>query len=286
VNATLARLEEVVCTVPDPTVDRDALLVFADPTSHATQCLARRLSQQREWCRLSIGDLLPGLSILESRSFTDRLNRRASNGLAREGIRTWGALGRMTPGSLLALSGIGPDTVDEILIVALGEWARAYLAADDSNGFSTKGSHDIGKGPRADPLASPSETEALDALLGRVPDPLTDHQLLMTLRDRDHRNTEWLAIRLHTDKDLQRWPLRELLPGLDLIDAPTFSDRLSVRAANCVLRAEVGTLGALAQMTPASILGLPNLGPKTGEEILAALISEWTSAYLRRWGGH
>lgn len=284
-NITLARLEEVVCAVPDPTIDRDALLVLRDPTSNATQRLARRFCQQREWCRLSIGDLLPGLSIVESRSFTDRLNRRASNGLAQEGIRTWGALARITPSSLLALPGIGPGTVDEILIVALGEWAWAYLSADDSNGFLARGGHDIGNRPTADSLTSLPEAEALDALPGRVPDPLTDHQLLVTLCDRDHRNTKWLATRLHTDKDLQRWSMRELWPGLELIDAPAFSDRLSVRAANCVLRAEVGTLGALAQMTPASILGLPNLGPKTGEEILAALIAEWASAYVRQSGG-
>jgi hypothetical protein len=120
----------------------------------------------------------------------------------------------------------------------------------------------------------------LESLVYIVPDPAADRDVLLELRDPAGAAARRLAERLHTESEWRNSPLRELLPGLSLIDAPNFSIQLSVRAANPILRVGAGTLKGLAGMTPAAILALPRIGEKTAEEVLATAVSEWASAYL------
>jgi Bacterial RNA polymerase, alpha chain C terminal domain len=75
--------------------------------------------------------------------------------------------------------------------------------------------------------------------------------------------------------------LHQLMPGLGLVQSPTFMDRLSVRAANSLARAGVSRFASLGPRTPAEIQTAPHVGPGTLEEILAAVAVEWASAYLR-----
>lgn len=96
-----------------------------------------------------------------------------------------------------------------------------------------------------------------------------------------HRLVEHLQVR----KDWQQMPLRELFPGLDLVESPEFLDRLSVRAMNCIVRAGAPSPSTLAAMTPASLNTVPDAGVKTVKEILAAVVREWASAYLGRMRG-
>lgn len=126
----------------------------------------------------------------------------------------------------------------------------------------------------------PTSLEKLECLVCAVPDPSADRDALLELRDSTSAVAQGFAERLHTEGEWRSFPLRELLPGLSLITAPNFSIRLSVRAANPILRVGAGTLKALAGMTPAAILSLPHIGKKTAEEILAAAVSEWAAAYL------
>jgi Bacterial RNA polymerase, alpha chain C terminal domain len=107
---------------------------------------------------------------------------------------------------------------------------------------------------------------------------------LLELRDPDSNEASGLIAQLHTRDEWRQCLLRELLPGLDLVDSPSFSDRLTSRAANSLARAGASTLGSLAAMTPAAIYSLPNVGRKTTEEILASIVREWASAFLRRNG--
>lgn len=70
------------------------------------------------------------------------------------------------------------------------------------------------------------------------------------------------------------------MPGLGLVEATDFSVRLSVRAANCLGRAECITLSTLAALTPEKILDLPSVGTNVAEEIFSVAASEWAASYL------
>jgi hypothetical protein len=176
----------------------------------------------------------------------------------------------MTPSELLNLSGFGATTVEEVLLAAVAEWASAYLheAEDDAD----------------DTSLHRTRRELVQELIGRVPDPESDRQLLLALRDPDDPSTQRLARRLHTDVDLRCRPLRELLPGLGLVESQAFSSRLSVRAFNGLGQAGACTLRALAGMTPSALLALSDVGVKVAEETLAVAIAEWASAYLDMMG--
>lgn len=120
----------------------------------------------------------------------------------------------------------------------------------------------------------------LRELLGQAPNPHAAQQQLSILCEADNADTRWLIASMLGDDDLRERSLRELLPGLGLVESPHFAIRLSVRAANCLARAEISTLAALAGMTPASIYALPEVGVKTTEEILLVAVDEWASSYL------
>ncbi len=123
--------------------------------------------------------------------------------------------------------------------------------------------------------------EALECLIGKTPDPIADRQLLSELRNPTNPFVSKLVTELHTREEWQHASLRELLPGLDLVDSLSFTDRLSVRAANCVARAGASIMTSLAALSPWEIFRMQNVGRKTIEEILSAVIFEWASAYLR-----
>jgi hypothetical protein len=144
------------------------------------------------------------------------------------------------------------------------EWAATYLRAEAVSGGD------------AMEIASESSME----LIGRAPDPIAAADLLSRLRKVDDQETQELAKRMHEDGALRYLPLRQLLPGVGLVESPGFSVRFSVRGANCLARAGSSKLSALAGLTPAEILALPEIGVKTGEEILAIAISEWAASYL------
>lgn len=118
------------------------------------------------------------------------------------------------------------------------------------------------------------------SLVRTVPDPEGDRETLRELRDSGGAAAKELAERLLDSEAWRNLPLGQLLPGLALIEAPNFSIRLSVRAANPLLRADLATLRALATWAPASLLGLPGIGKGLAEEVLAIVVSEWAAAYL------
>jgi len=122
--------------------------------------------------------------------------------------------------------------------------------------------------------------EKLEQLIGAVPNPVVDRDALLALRDPANPVTRALAARLHTNAEWSSLPLRDLLPGLSLIAAPNFLIRLSLRAANPLLRVDLGSLKVLAARTPDEILLAPHIGTETIEEILAVALSEWAMAYL------
>lgn len=263
---TLGQLEDLVYAVPDPQADRAALLALADPTSPPARRLAGQLRTKSDWRRSPLRELLPGLTLINPTSFSDYLGTRTVVSLARADIHTWAALGNMSPDGLLLLDGIGKTAAEEILLAAAGEWASAHLRSAQS--------------PRSDQEPLPRPHGDLRDLLGRAPDPTADRQLLSMLRDPTDPDTRWLVERICTESDLRCLLLRELLPGLGLGESPHFSIRLSVRAANCLARVNVTTLTALAGMTPAAILEMPEVGLKTVEEILLVAVDSWAVSYL------
>lgn len=113
------------------------------------------------------------------------------------------------------------------------------------------------------------------------PDPRSDRDLLAALRDPASGATQSLAEYLRTDEACRSSPLRELLPGLLLVDAPNFTIRLSERAVNPLLRVGVGSVRSLARTTPDELGQVPLIGTKVAREILAVTLSEWAAAYLR-----
>lgn len=213
-----------------------------------------------------MGELLPGLALVDSALFRLRLGARAANVLARAGIGSWAALAGSTPAELFSLSGIGNEAVKEILRAALSEWAAAYLQAVQNGGEAAS--------------AQGTAPEQLQGLIGRAPDPIAERELLRRLLNPDDAGAQQLVKRLHEDEALRHLQLRQLLPGVGVAESPAFSIKLSVRAANCLGRADSDRLSALAGMTPADILELPEVGVKVAEGILAVALSEWAAAYL------
>jgi hypothetical protein len=136
----------------------------------------------------------------------------------------------------------------------------------------------------------PGQLKKPESLVRAAPDPEGDKETLLELRNAGSPQAKVLAERLLSDEVWRGLPLGELLPGLPLVDAPNFSIRLSVRAANAILKADLATLRAMATRAPVDLLALPSLGQKTVEEILATVVSEWAAAYLgedeKSQGGH
>jgi hypothetical protein len=126
----------------------------------------------------------------------------------------------------------------------------------------------------------PKQLKKPGSLVRTAPDPESDRKALLEIRDSGSPQAKELAERLVSDEAWCSSPLGELLPGLALIDAPNFSIRLSVRAANPVLKADLATLRALATRAPVDLLALPGFGKRTVEEVLATAVSEWAAAYL------
>lgn len=254
--------------VPDAVADRGELIALRDGVGHAPYQLVRRLRARSEWRGSSLEELLPSLTIIDPSSFADRLGVRSANGLRRADIRTLSALANLSPLSIGSLPGIGIDSTEEILLAAVREWAGAYLRSAEIPGEG-KELH------RRD-----AEVDLLRGLIGRTPDLESDRKLLMRLRDRDDPGTQALIVRFRTADDWRELPLRELLPGLGLVEAPRFSTRLSVRAVNGMGREGVSTLTGLAGMSTTTILELPGVGISTVEEIVGVAIDEWASSYL------
>jgi hypothetical protein len=125
----------------------------------------------------------------------------------------------------------------------------------------------------------PASLDKLESLICHVPDPVADEEILLALGDPNHPSAKRLGESLRTKDKWAGLPLRELLPGLSLVDDPHFSVRLSVRAANAILRAHAGSLKDLAAMTPEAIFGLPQIGGKVADEIFAVAIGLWATAY-------
>jgi RNA polymerase alpha subunit len=75
-----------------------------------------------------LGELLPGLDLLEDRRLFDRLGVRAMNCLFRTGAGNVQALAALAPSEIGALQHAGTRTVDEILTVVIREWAASQLA--------------------------------------------------------------------------------------------------------------------------------------------------------------
>ena len=104
--------------------------------------------------------------------------------------------------------------------------------------------------------------------------------MLLALRDFKSVAARDLAEHLRSDGACRNSPLRELLPGLSLIEAPNFLVRLSDRAATPLLRADVGSLKELVPRTPDELLEFSLLSEKAVIEILALMVGEWAAAYL------
>lgn len=126
----------------------------------------------------------------------------------------------------------------------------------------------------------PGQLKKPESLVRTAPDPQSDGEALLELRDALGPQTKELAERLLSDEAWRGSLLGELLPGLPLIEAPNFSIRLSVRAANPILKADLATPRALATRAPVDLLALPGIGKGTAEEVLATVVSEWAAAYL------
>jgi hypothetical protein len=263
---SLKQLEALIRKAPDPEGDRGPLLKLRDD-GMAGRRFAERL-QSDGWSRYALGELLPGMALVGRARFSYRLGARLTNPLARAGIESWTALARLSPAGLSAVSGIGEESAQEILRAASSEWAATYLRTVDggSAGGSIARQGDVAE-------------HALD-LIGCAPDPIAASTLLARLRDAKGSDTQGLAKRMHEDAALRDLSLRRLMPGVGLVESPGFSVKFSVRAANCLARAESSKLSALAGLTPAEILALPEIGVKTAEEILAVAISEWAASYL------
>lgn len=127
----------------------------------------------------------------------------------------------------------------------------------------------------------PKQLKMPEDLVRAEPDPTSDRDLLVSLRDPASAATQSLAEHLRTDEACRSSPLRELLPGLSLVDAPNLTIRLSERAANPLLRVGAGSVRSLARRTPDELRQVPLIGAKVAREILAVTLSEWAAAYLR-----
>jgi hypothetical protein len=126
-----------------------------------------------------------------------------------------------------------------------------------------------------------SHQATVSGLLGRTPDRDGDRHLLKSLVDPEGSAAHSLGRAIQADKHWMDSTLHELMPGLGLVQAPAFMDRLSVRAANSLAQAGLWRFASLGPRTPAEIQTVPHVGPDTLEGILGAVAVEWASAYLR-----
>lgn len=126
--------------------------------------------------------------------------------------------------------------------------------------------------------------QQLEKLIGRAPDPITDRQVLVEMRDAASAAFCQLVTGLHEREDRRHSRLGALLPGLALLESPRLTDLLGVRAVNAIARAEILNWHALSGTTPASLGALSGVGQGTVEEILSAAVREWASGYLREDG--
>jgi hypothetical protein len=131
-NERAQQLEELIGRAPDPIADRRVLVEMRDAASPEFCHLVTGLHEREDRQHSRLGALLPGLALLKSPRLTDLLGVRAANAVARAEIFNWRALSGITPASLRALRSVGPGTVDEILSVAVREWASGYLREDES----------------------------------------------------------------------------------------------------------------------------------------------------------
>lgn len=262
----LEPLEALIGRLPDPEADGAALVVLSDPENPDVRRMARRLQNRGGTYGQPLRALLPGLDLLSS-PLESGLSSRASKYLRASGIRSWGELAAMTPIGLRHLPNVGACTVDEVLLLAMSEWASGFLPQRE----------------QPDPSLEATPDPLLE-LIGRSPDPVADAQTLRALLNPTDPTAQRFAATLR-QPDRRRRPLRELLPGLDLIETPTSSSGLSLRAANALGRADLGGQSDLAGVTPAQIEELPGIGVGTVEAILAAVTRDWAAAFLRRGGG-
>jgi hypothetical protein len=252
--------------LPDPATDREALTILRDREHLDARWLAKRVQGRRNLYRRPLRELFPGLDAVRS-SLAGNLSVRPRRRLAAAGIESWSELAGESPIALRHLPEVGLGAVEEILLLAMSEWASAFLAASGQYGSRP----------------SPTGDLLLD-LIGRTPDPVDDASSLRSLLDPDEA-----AIRRFCEGlcqgERREWPLREQLPGLDLVESPTFSDHLDVRAANALGRVGSLRLSNLATTSPARLIDVPGIGAGTIQLILAAITREWAAAYLRAGDG-
>lgn len=179
------------------------------------------------------------------------------------GIESWGRLAAASPVTLGHLPNAGAGTVEEILLLAMKEWASAFLLESRQRNLPPD--------PASDPLL---------LLIGGAPDPTGDAPTLEALLDQGSSAAQRFCEGLCHDNRRER-PLRELLPGLDLVEAPDFSDHLNFRAANALRRVGSRGLSDLAGVTPAQIAELHGIGAGTVQVILTKVAREWAAAYLK-----
>ncbi|MGN6217398.1 MAG: helix-hairpin-helix domain-containing protein [Solirubrobacterales bacterium] len=255
-------MEALIGRLPDPEADRDALALLSDRENPAARQVAKRLQSRAGTYRQPLRTLLPGLDLLCT-PLTARLSTRARKSLTLAGIGSWGDLAAVTPIALRHLPNVGAGTVEEIILLAMSEWASGFLPL-----------HEDPENPLVATTDPPLE------LIGRSPDPEGDAQILRALLDTTSPTAQRFRAALR-HSDWHQRPLRDLLPGLDLIEAPAFLSGVNIRAANALGRADLGSVADLAGVTPAQIGELPGVGPGTVESILAAVAQEWAAAYLR-----
>lgn len=279
--AATAELKALIGRPPDPVGDGAALKALTDPDDPSVRQFAKLLgARYADWRLTALRDLLPGLDLVESDPSCAPLSARASNRLAFGGVETWSALAQMTPHRIACLPHVGRQTLEEILLFALANWAAAYLSRAD---HATELPHEAARIGRLSPgQASGGEAERFPtpSLLGRPPDRGRDRWVLLSLADPADPAASRLARQILACEPWTRAALDDLLPGLAAVDSRPFFDRLSVRAANCLIRAGVRTLDSLAALSPVELGDVPELGRRTLEEILSALIAHWALASM------
>jgi hypothetical protein len=121
-------LEGLLGHVPDPERDRVALLGAINGTP-ASARLVRKLHTDEDWRRTPLGDLLPGLGSIGSPGdhFPPLSSARAVNCLLSARIEGWPVLADWTPADLSYLPNLGRLTLEEVLALAVREWARFHL---------------------------------------------------------------------------------------------------------------------------------------------------------------
>lgn len=123
----------------------------------------------------------------------------------------------------------------------------------------------------------------LESLVGHPPDPDRDAPALRSLVAADSAAVRRFGAALRTDPRWRDLPLRELFPGVDLIDPTPFWERLSVRACNLLRRSGFTTWQDVCDVSAGVIEGIYGAGPEVVEDSLRAAASEWAAAYLACW---